>query len=74
MTESSTPTDVSEPTTWCVGVGNLYDGFQVVGPFTSRQASEWVEKTYIPVELSSIALELVPPDEFQPPPDIATGG
>lgn len=59
-------------TSWCVVIGHMHDGFQVVGPFASGEAAaafaDAADERGIP-EQQAFQMELVPVGEYKEPPD-----
>lgn len=54
--------------TYSVVVGNVYDGFTVVGPFDDLEAAgRFANGSRIPEEMIATAMELVHPDHFSVP-------
>ena len=55
---------------YAVVVGNVHDGFQVVGPFDDiNDAGAFANGGKVPEEMLGTVMELVAEDEYNPGPD-----
>ena len=55
---------------YSVVVGNVYDGFQVVGPFESiDEAGKFANGGRVPEEMLGTVMELVAAEDYNPGPD-----